>query len=141
MKILTVDDDPVCRRMLKEILLTDGQHQITEAGGGDEAWSLLDNPARYFDVVFLDVNMPEPDGLVLLQRIRDSSILKSLHIVMCTAARDKETVTKVIQLGARHFILKPATASLVQAKLKQIEAEIGVSQAAPRVKSASAVPA
>lgn len=140
MKILTVDDDPVCRRVLKEILLQDGEHQITEATGGDEAWALLDNPARYFDVVFLDVTMPEPDGLELLKRIRESAILKSLRIVMCTGASDKVTVTKVIQLGARHFIVKPATEALVKAKLKQVQAEIAT-DSAPRVKFAGVVTA
>jgi two-component system chemotaxis response regulator CheY len=129
MKILIVDDDAVCRRVLKEILSIDPEHQLTEAADGSEAWALLDNPARYFDVMFLDVTMPEPDGLALLARIRESQILRSLRIVMCTSSTDKVTITKAIQLGARHFIVKPATAALVQAKLKQVQAEIATESA------------
>lgn len=125
MKILIVDDDPFCRRMLKTIIASEpDQHQITEAADGNEAWSLLNNTSRYFDVVFLDVSMPPPDGLKLLGLIRESPLLRSVRVVMCTAASDKVTVENVIQLGARHFIVKPATAPLIQNKLKQLQAEI-----------------
>jgi two-component system chemotaxis response regulator CheY len=92
MKILIVDDDPVSRRMLREIVATERGHQITEAADGDEAWTLLDNPSLYFDVAFLDVSMPKSDGLEVLDRIRESQILRSLRVVMCTSATDKTTV-------------------------------------------------
>jgi CheY-like chemotaxis protein len=132
MKILIVDDEPVSRRVLREILASERGHQISEVEDGDEAWAMLDNPARYFDVVFLDVSMPKSDGFEVLDRIRESPILRSLRVVMCTSARDKETVEKVIQLGARHFVVKPASAPLVLAKLRQIAAEIASDSAAPR---------
>ena len=139
MKILIVDDDPVSRRLLREILVTETGHQITDATDGNEAWALLDNPARYFDLVFLDVTMPH-SGIQVLSRIKESPILRSLRVVMCTATSDRETLTKVIQLGTRHFIVKPATPALVQAKLRQIQAEI-TADTAPRAKLVGVVTA
>ena len=138
MKILIVDDDPVSRRVLREILAGQPNHQTTEASDGNEAWALLDNPSRYFDVVFLDVSMPQTSGLELLARIRDSQILRSLHVVMCTGTSDRETVSKAIALGARHFIVKPATAALVTAKLKELQAKVDA-EIAPRAKSPGVV--
>lgn len=126
MRILTVDDDPVCRRVLQEILAAEPDLQVTEAGDGSAAWALLDNPSRRFDLLFLDITMPTPDGLELLARIRDSQILRSLRVVVCTATSDRGTVSKAIKLGARRFIVKPATAPLVQAQLNQMRAELAV---------------
>eukprot|EP01041_Mallomonas_annulata_P041258 gene41258-biopygen32845 len=83
-------------------------HQVTEAPDGGVAWELLDHPSRYFDVVFLDVSMPQTNGLQLLKRIRDSQHLFSTRVVMCTATSDRATVSNAIQLGTRHFIVKPA---------------------------------
>jgi CheY-like chemotaxis protein len=137
MKILLVDDDPVSLRILKEIVSAEPGHETTEATGGEQAWKLLNNPALFFDIVFLDVSMPETDGLQVLDRIRESQILRSLRIVMCTATSDRETVDKVIKRGIRHFIVKPATAPLVHAKLRQLQAEIAA-DAAPRTKRRSA---
>ena len=129
MKILLVDDDPVSLRILKEIVAAEPGHETTEASSGEQAWKLLNNPALFFDVVFLDVSMPETDGLQVLNRIRDSQILRSLRVVMCTATSDRETVDKVIKHGIRHFIVKPATAPLVHAKLRQIQTEIAAESA------------
>lgn len=123
MKILIVDDDPVSLRVLREILATEGGHHITEATDGDQAWSLLDNPSFFFDLVFLDVSMPKTDGIDLLRRIREAPMLRSLRVVMCTSTTDKVSVGKLIKLGARHFIVKPASVALVQAKLQQMLAE------------------
>jgi two-component system, chemotaxis family, chemotaxis protein CheY len=133
MKILLVDDDPVSLRILKEIVAAEPGHEITETTGGEQAWKLLNNPSLFFDVVFLDVSMPETDGLQVLSRIRESQILRSLRIVMCTGTSDRETVDKVIKHGIRHFIVKPATAPLVHAKLRQIQAEVAA-DAAPKPK-------
>lgn len=131
MKILLVDDDPVWRRILREIIATEPGHQTTEAADGSEAWTLLENPARYFNLVFLDVSMPKADGFDLLIRLRDSRPRHDIHIVMCTATSDRETVQKAIKLGARHFIVKPATPLVVQKKLREIQAKVDA-ESAPR---------
>ncbi|MBC7367291.1 MAG: response regulator [Undibacterium sp.] len=122
MKLLIVDDEPVARHVLRQILSAQPEHQLTLAEGGAEAWALLDDPSRYFDIVFLDVSMPEPGGLEIARRLRESPLHRSVRIVLCTASQDRETVTKAVQLGVRHYIVKPCSAPVVMAKMQQIKA-------------------
>lgn len=121
MKILVVDDDAVSRGVLHKILSQQPGHQITVAEDGATAWAMLDDPGRYFDVAFLDLSMPQPDGFALLQRIRQSLLHPDLEIVLCTGSNDRPTITKAIQLGVRHYIVKPCTEAVVRAKLSQIK--------------------
>jgi len=122
MKLLIVDDEPVARQVLRQILSAQPEHQLTLAEGGAEAWALLDDPSRYFDIVFLDVTMPEPDGLEIVRRLRESPLHKSVQIVLCTASKDRDTVTKAVLLGVRHYVVKPCSAPVVMAKMQQIVA-------------------
>ena len=120
MKILIVDDDQVSREILRKIVSLTGEHQITVAEDGATAWALLDDPGRYFDVAFLDLTMPKPDGFDLLQRIRSQPSLASIEVVLCTGSNDRATIARAIQLGARHYVVKPCTEAVITAKLRQI---------------------
>ena len=121
MKILIAEDEPVSREVLRKIISSQGTHQITVAENGASAWALLDDPSRYFDVAFLDITMPEPDGLELLRRIKESAVLSSMHVILCTASNDRATVAKAIQLGAKHYLVKPCSEASVLAKLEQVQ--------------------
>lgn len=120
MKILIVDDDALSRDILTKFVALAGDHQITVVTGGEEAWTLLDDPSRYFDVVFLDLVMPKPDGFEVLQRIRNQPTLASVEVILCTGSNDRATIAKAIKLGARHYIVKPCTDAVIAAKLNQI---------------------
>ncbi len=123
MKILVVDDDPVSRRVLRQIL---AQAQpdcvVLEASGGEEACQLLERPEHGFDLVFLDISMPDYDGLDLLARFRRSAALRTLPVILCTSANDRATVIKAAAAGARHYIVKPPQAAIVAEKLKLVQA-------------------
>lgn len=121
MRILIADDDPTSLKLLAKIMETMPEHSVTTVADGATAWQLLDDPGRSFDVAFLDLNMPHLDGFELLGRIRQSPILKSLEVVLVTAAADRTTVIKAAQLGARHFLVKPCSIAAVAAKLKQFQ--------------------
>ncbi len=121
MKILIVDDDAVSRGILHKILSRSPEHQVTVAEDGASAWALLDDPGRYFDVVFLDLSMPHLDGFELVQRIRQSPIHSGIAIILCTGANDRPTITKAIQHGIRHYIVKPCTEKVVFEKLGQVQ--------------------
>lgn len=120
MKILLVDDDPTARAILAKIVGTLVDQQTTTACDGAAAWQLLDDPGRSFDLVFLDLSMPELDGYGLLRRMRQSQMLRSTEVIVCTSANDRDSVLKAIQLGARHYIVKPCTAPVVLAKIRQL---------------------
>jgi two-component system chemotaxis response regulator CheY len=131
MKILIVDDDPVSRQILQKILMSQKDYQVTIVCGGNEAWELLDDPSRYFDVVFLDITMPPPDGLEVLGRIKQSPYLKSLQVILCTASSDRATVISAIRLGAHNYLVKPCTEASVLKKLKEIKHVPAVAAAEP----------
>jgi two-component system, chemotaxis family, chemotaxis protein CheY len=121
MKILIADDDPVSRTVLAKIVATQPDHQVTLAEDGHEAWALLDDPGRSFDVAFLDLSMPKIDGFELLRRIRNSPFLKSTEIIVCTGSNDRASVVKAVELGARHYLVKPCAAEAVLGKLRMLQ--------------------
>lgn len=94
---------------------------MTLATDGRTAWELLDDPKRWFDMVFLDVQMPEWTGMDVLKRLKESRLHRSVEVVMCTASNDRATITQAIGLGVRHYIVKPCKEDVVMAKLKQID--------------------
>jgi two-component system chemotaxis response regulator CheY len=123
MKILVVDDDPVSRRVLRQILASsEPDCLIAEAACGEEACTLLEKANHGFDVVFLDIAMPDYDGLDLLARFRRSAALRTLPVILCTSSNDRATVIKAAAPGARQYIVKPPAASIVAEKLKMIKA-------------------
>lgn len=121
MKILIADDDRSSSALLARILARDPEHQITVVEDGAATWRMLDDPARSFDVLFLDLSMPKIDGYTLLQRIQQSLLLKSLEVVVCTSANERASVVRAIQLGARHYLVKPCSETLVLEKLRQLQ--------------------
>ncbi|RXK56071.1 response regulator [Oleiharenicola lentus] len=123
MNILIADDEARYRVMMGHLFEKWPEHQLTLAEDGNEAWTLLDDPKRWFDVVFLDLNMPKSGGLDVLRRLRESPLHKSVEPVICTASNDRETIKQAIALGVRHYIVKPWTEAQIADKLRQIAAK------------------
>jgi two-component system chemotaxis response regulator CheY len=121
MNILIADDDASCRQFLAALCKDSTSHQVVTVENGKEAWAVLDDPNRWFDVVFLDISMPHWTGFEVLKRLRASALHRSVEVVMCTASNDRTTINEAIALGAKHYIVKPCTARTVGAKLRQIE--------------------
>ena len=101
-KIIVVDDEPSIRESLKGWLQQDG-YQVETAAGGPEA--LAKNAANRFDIMLIDVKMPEMDGLTLLQKIKE--IDSDIAIVMMTAHGAIRDAVEAIKLGAYDYLLKP----------------------------------
>jgi YesN/AraC family two-component response regulator len=120
MNILIADDEPRYRDLMRHLFEKWPEHQLTLAEDGREAWALLDDPKRWFDIVILDVNMPKWTGLDVLKRLRESPLHRSVEPVICTAHNDRETITQAISLGVKHYIVKPWTESHIADKLRQI---------------------
>lgn len=121
MRILLTDDDPTWRAMFTRMFARQAGFVVTTAEDGAEAWKLLHNPARSSDVHFLDLTKPRIDGLELLRRIRENACLRSLAIVLCTAAADRASVVKAAELGARHYLVKPCPPEKLFAKLASLQ--------------------
>ena len=120
MKILIVDDEAMHRALLEDIFSKWPEHIITSVASGQAALALLKASGHRFDIVFLDVKMPGFSGLEVLEQLRESPLHRSLQIVMCTSLNDKRTITKALELGAKHYMFKPCTEKGIAQKLEQI---------------------
>lgn len=127
MTILLADDDRSSRHLLREIVALDPRHELIEVGDGEEAWTLLRDSQRHFDVVILDLSVPPLDGLGLTERIRTSAGLRQLPVILCTADTTRETVQRAGQLSIRHFVVKPYRKELLEAKLQAVAVEVATS--------------
>src|SRR5690554_6589407 len=123
MKILVVDDFPTMRRIIKNLLKDLGFENVDEAEDGAMGLEKLRNVN--FDFVVSDWNMPNMDGLVMLQQIRADPALAKLPVLMVTAEANKETIIAAAQAGANAYAVKPFTAATLEEKLNKIFEKLG----------------
>ncbi len=118
MKFLVVDDFSTMRRIVRNLLKELGFANVDEAEDGAIALQKLQ--AGGFDFVVSDWNMPNMDGLTLLQTIRAAPNLKHLPVLMITAEAKKENIIAAAQAGASGYIVKPFTSATLSEKLQKI---------------------
>lgn len=118
LKFLVVDDFSTMRRIVRNLLKELGFSNVEEAEDGAVALQKLG--AGQFDFVVTDWNMPNMDGLALLQAIRRSPQLKHLPVLMVTAEAKKENIIAAAQAGASGYVVKPFTAATLAEKLQKI---------------------
>ena len=123
MKFLVVDDFPTMRRIARNLPKELGFTNVDEAEDGQVALQKLNSLP--FDFVVTDWNMPNMDGLTLLQNIRATPSLKHLPVLMITAEAKKENIIAAAQAGASGYIVKPFTAATLSEKLEKIFEKMG----------------
>jgi DNA-binding NtrC family response regulator len=115
-RVLIVDDDPVQRRLLENMVSRFGYDTLV-AEGGDAAVAFLagaDGP--HIDVVVLDLVMPDLDGLGVLARLREAGI--ALPVIVQTAHGGIDNVVSVMRAGATDFVVKPVSPERLQVSLR-----------------------
>jgi two-component system, chemotaxis family, chemotaxis protein CheY len=123
-KFLVVDDFSTMRRIVKNLLKELGFTNADEAEDGVVALAKLQGGG--FDFVVSDWNMPNMDGLTLLQTVRSDANLKDLPFLMITAEAKKENIIAAAQAGASGYIVKPFTAATLNEKLVKIFEKAGM---------------
>ena len=123
LKFLVVDDFSTMRRIVRNLLKELGFNNVEEAEDGVDALNKLQ--AGGFGFVISDWNMPNMDGLTLLQTIRATPNLKHLPVLMITAEAKKENIIAAAQAGASGYIVKPFTAGTLSEKLNKIFEKMG----------------
>ncbi|HET8597158.1 MAG TPA: chemotaxis response regulator CheY [Castellaniella sp.] len=118
LKILVVDDFPTMRRIIKNLLKDLGYENVDEAEDGAQGLEKLRNGG--FEFVVSDWNMPNMDGLTMLQNIRADPDLANLPVLMVTAEAKKENIIAAAQAGASGYVVKPFTAATLEEKLNKI---------------------
>jgi signal transduction histidine kinase len=124
--LLVVDDDPDNREVLSRRLQRQG-HQTVTAANGPDALALL--AGQGFDLVLLDLMMPEMDGFEVLRRIKADSALAQTPVVMISALSEIESVARCIEMGAEDYLPKPFNPTLLRAR---VDASLRVSRARTR---------
>jgi two-component system chemotaxis response regulator CheY len=119
-KFLIVDDFSTMRRIVRNLLKELGYTNADEAEDGAVALQKLETMPTEFNFVVSDWNMPNMDGLMLLQKIRSSPQLKHLPVLMITAEAKKENIIAAAQAGASGYIVKPFTAVTLAEKLEKV---------------------
>lgn len=117
-KFLVVDDFSTMRRIVRNLLKELGYTNVDEAEDGAIALSKL--RGGNFEFVVSDWNMPNMDGLTMLQNIRADAELKHLPVLMVTAEAKKENIIAAAQAGANGYVVKPFTAATLDEKLSKI---------------------
>ena len=112
--ILVVDDDRVNRTLLARTLKMAG-HEVGTAENGREALESL--RAGAWDVVLLDVVMPELDGMQVLEAMKSDPELRDVPVIMISALDDFESVVRCIELGAEDYLPKPFDPVLLRARI------------------------
>ncbi len=102
-KILLVDDAAFMRKMIKDTLTKNGYTEVFEAVDGADAVEKFSEIAP--DLVFMDITMPNMDGLEALKAIRAKD--GSANVVMCSALGQESMVMDAVRSGAKDFIVKP----------------------------------
>jgi len=117
LNVLVVDDTAFMRLMLKNILIQNGCNIIGEASDGDEAIRKCQELEP--DVVFMDITMPNVDGITATKEILEDN--PEMKIIICTAMGQKSMVLEALELGAVDFIVKPFEADRVLQALAKLE--------------------
>ena len=118
LKFLVVDDFSTMRRIVRNLLKELGFSNVEEAEDGAVALQMLRGGG--FDFVVADWNMPNMDGLTMLQSIRSDEALKKIPVLMVTAEAKKENIVAAAQAGASGYVVKPFTAATLEEKLNKI---------------------
>jgi DNA-binding response OmpR family regulator len=113
--ILIIDDEPNLRRSLGLILQRAG-YAITTAADAAEALHLLH--AGAYDLTFLDIKLPDQNGLQLLPQIKD--IYPDMPILILTAHATLDTAIGAVRLGARDYLLKPIDPESILSRVENI---------------------
>jgi DNA-binding response OmpR family regulator len=103
-RILVVDDDPILREFASVYLSTPAASVETVPNGSIALDRLLQDQ---FDIVLVDIEMPEMDGFELVRRVRAQPSLQHLPIVMLTGREDIRSIDRAYDLGASSFVTKP----------------------------------
>ncbi len=103
-KILVCDDNEEMLRTMCKALEEQG-YQVTDTSCGKDAIEEIKN--GYYELVILDIRMPDMDGIQVMEQIREIQTEKSSNIIIVTGYASEDTPIKALRLGAADYIMKP----------------------------------
>jgi len=113
--LLVVDDNEENRYTLMRRLNREGYNNLTTAADGREALDLL--RSKSFDLVLLDILMPELSGYEVLEQLKADPHLRHIPVIMISAVDEMESVIRCVELGAEDYLSKPFNPTLLRARV------------------------
>ena len=114
--ILIVDDSDLNRELLAEIL--SDQYEIIQAPGGNEAVSLLESDPTAYDLVLLDLVMPEMDGFAVLDHMQQHHWTDTVPVIIISSEMNPAIINRTFEMGATDYISRPFDAGIVRHRVK-----------------------
>ena len=115
-KTVLVVDDAMTDRLKMSLALKKLGHTVLEAKGGEEALAMIEQGA--FDLIFLDLIMPDVDGFEVLERLRAMPAAVSPPVVVVSSLKDEDNMQRALSLGAVARLGKPFSAEDLTAALE-----------------------
>lgn len=112
--ILVVDDNAVIRQIMK-LALEQNQHHVTLATDGQEAIDLM--RAHFFDLILLDIMMPNMNGFQVLEYMAKEPELAAIPVIVVSADTQIDSAIRCIQLGAEDYLVKPPNQTLLHTRV------------------------
>jgi two-component system chemotaxis response regulator CheY len=115
--ILLVEDSTTTRALIRAVIEEMGDFHTVEAGSGFDALKLL--PVHEFDLVITDINMPDINGLELINFIKNNPRYSHLPLIIVTTEKSEEDRKRGLALGAIAYITKPFKAHELQEVIRR----------------------
>jgi class 3 adenylate cyclase len=113
-KILVVDDNAANRDVLERRLTREGRTVVTAASGATALDLLI---TREFDLILLDLIMPEMSGFEVLRRLKASEQTRDIPVIVISALDELDSVVRCIEAGAEDYLTKPFNPTLLRARV------------------------
>ena len=118
-RLLVIDDNQNLVNLIKEYFSKSSNITVSlEAKDGDEGINLIDKKTSEFDLILLDLVMPNKDGISVLKHLNKNRINKK--VIVLTSYNTQEMIRKVSELGASYFLLKPFELSNLEEKINDV---------------------
>ncbi|MGD0058511.1 MAG: response regulator [Verrucomicrobiia bacterium] len=118
--VLIVDDSPIVRKVVEKTLRLSGTElgEVSQAGNGREALDLLKD--LWVDIVFADINMPEMDGIEMVERMWQTGLLKTVPVVIVSTERSVTRIEELRAKGVRAYLNKPFTPEEIKTIIDEV---------------------
>jgi two-component system chemotaxis response regulator CheY len=115
--ILIVDDSATTRAIIRAVIEELGEFETVEATSGFDALKLL--PQQNYDLIITDINMPDINGLELINFVRNNPRYSHLPIIIVSTENSEEDKKRGLALGASAYVTKPFKPSDLQAIIRE----------------------
>ncbi len=114
--ILVVDDFSMALKTMKVQL--EGEYQVILAVSGKQALTFLEKHRP--DLIFMDVEMPEMNGIETVQKIKENPLWREIPIIFLTGNKEKDTIYSCMSLGAVDYMIKPVSVPKMLEKIRKV---------------------